>query len=132
MSESIEKFDPARLMDGVRDRIRATFVSLIPDDHWDMMVKKEIDDFFRQRNDGGYRNQVSYSNFGLVVSQELEKIVKVKVAKELAVYQNSVWHGDGIVMSDALKDLLEKNAASIFTNMLGQMMQQVITNMRNR
>lgn len=38
----IEKFDPSKLMDGVRDRIKATFVSLIPDEMWDAMVEKEI------------------------------------------------------------------------------------------
>lgn len=38
----LQKFDPSKLMDGVRDRIKATFVSLIPDDAWDSMVEKEI------------------------------------------------------------------------------------------
>ena len=42
MGNQIEKFDPSRLMDGVRDRIKATFVSLIPDDAWDKMVEKEL------------------------------------------------------------------------------------------
>ena len=38
----IEKFDPSKLMDGVKDRIKATFVSLIPDEAWDQMLEKEI------------------------------------------------------------------------------------------
>ena len=38
----IEKFDPAKLMDGVRDRIKATFVGMIPDQIWDKMVEREI------------------------------------------------------------------------------------------
>lgn len=38
----IEKFDPSKLMDGVKDRIKSTFVSLIPDDAWEAMVEKEI------------------------------------------------------------------------------------------
>jgi hypothetical protein len=38
----IEKFDPSKLMDGVKDRIKSTFVSLIPDDAWEKMVEKEI------------------------------------------------------------------------------------------
>ena len=42
MEKQIEKFDPSKLMDGVRDRIKATFVSLIPDDAWNNMVEKEI------------------------------------------------------------------------------------------
>lgn len=46
MPEEIQKFDPSTLMQGVKDRIKATFVSLIPDEQWDAMVQKEIDSFF--------------------------------------------------------------------------------------
>lgn len=46
--EQVEKFDPSTLMQGVKDRIKATFISLIPDDQWDVMVKKEIDSFFNE------------------------------------------------------------------------------------
>ena len=42
MANDIEKFDPSKLMDGVKDRIKATFVSLIPDEMWNAMVEKEI------------------------------------------------------------------------------------------
>ena len=38
----IENFDPSKLMDGIKDRIKSTFVSLIPDDAWEKMVEKEI------------------------------------------------------------------------------------------
>ena len=44
----IEKFDPSTLMQGVKDRIKATFVSLIPDAQWETMVQKEIDTFFNE------------------------------------------------------------------------------------
>lgn len=42
MENGIEKFDPSKLMDGVKDRIKATFVSLIPDEMWNAMAEKEI------------------------------------------------------------------------------------------
>lgn len=42
MENQIEKFDPSKLVDGVKDRIKATFVSLIPDDAWNSMVEKEL------------------------------------------------------------------------------------------
>lgn len=42
MGNDIEKFDPSKLMEGVKDRIKATFVSLIPDEAWDQMLEKEI------------------------------------------------------------------------------------------
>lgn len=45
-NEEVQKFDPSRLMDGVKDRIKATFVGLIQDEAWDGMVRKEVDAFF--------------------------------------------------------------------------------------
>ena len=42
MEDQVEKFDPSKLMEGVKDRIKATFVSLIPDDAWNNMVEKEL------------------------------------------------------------------------------------------
>ena len=38
-NQQVEKFDPSTLMQGVKDRIKATFVSLIPDAQWEQMVK---------------------------------------------------------------------------------------------
>lgn len=46
MENQVQNFDPSALMQGVKDRIKATFVSLVPDDRWDEMVKQEIDAFF--------------------------------------------------------------------------------------
>lgn len=48
MDNQVEKFDPSTLMQGVKDRIKATFVSLVPDDKWEQMVQNEIDAFFNQ------------------------------------------------------------------------------------
>ena len=48
MSE-IAKFDQANLMQNVRDRIKATFVGLIPDEEWDALVRKEVDAFLNEK-----------------------------------------------------------------------------------
>lgn len=42
MDNYMEKFDPSKLMEGVKDRIKSTFVSLIPDNLWETMVEREI------------------------------------------------------------------------------------------
>lgn len=47
MTAEIQKFDPSKLMDG--DRIKSTFVSLIPDDQWDKLVQAEITRFLNLR-----------------------------------------------------------------------------------
>ena len=51
-NKTVEKFNPATLMQGVRDRIKATFVSLIPDNEWDIMVEKEVNEFFKLKEVG--------------------------------------------------------------------------------
>ena len=55
MSNEVEKFDPSKLMDGVKDRIKATFVSLIPDEQWEQMVETESKKFFNIKYTG-YNN----------------------------------------------------------------------------
>jgi len=56
MEKQVEKFDPSKLMDGVKDRIKATFVSLIPDDQWETMCDAEMKKFFEPTY-GGYDNR---------------------------------------------------------------------------
>jgi hypothetical protein len=64
MASEIEKFDPSTLMQGVRDRIKATFVSLIPDEQWEVLVQKEINAFFEQQIKVTHARQVQHSNWG--------------------------------------------------------------------
>lgn len=51
MGTEVEKFDPSTLMQGVKDRIKATFVSLIPDAKWEEMVEAEITAFFNEKHE---------------------------------------------------------------------------------
>ena len=47
--KAVEKFDPSKLMDGVKDRIKATFVALIPDTQWETKkttLRERIKGFF--------------------------------------------------------------------------------------
>jgi hypothetical protein len=43
MDNDLEKtFNPQKLMDGVKDRIKSTFANLIPDNVWENMLEREI------------------------------------------------------------------------------------------
>jgi hypothetical protein len=61
----VSKFDPSKLMDGVRERIKATFVGLIPDEEWEILVKKEVDAFFSE--------ELIYVDFNQLYNQALLK-----------------------------------------------------------
>lgn len=63
---TVQKFDPSTLMQGVKDRIKSEFVSLIPDEQWNEMVQKEINDFFKEK-DTGYSNRTYASDFSILV-----------------------------------------------------------------
>ena len=130
MSEQIEKFDPAKLMDGVRDRIKATFVSLIPDDQWERLVKKEIDDFFMERvNQSSYHNH-NYSYFGEMVRKELVLLTTEKVRKlVIEKYVSSGWDNDGPILSEALQEELEKAAPKMLKTIFAQLLRDTMNQM---
>jgi hypothetical protein len=102
----LQKFDPATLMQGVRDRIKATFVSLIPDVQWEQLVQKEIDDFFRP---GFNRKETNGSTFQDVCIQELTVMAREK-----------------------LSELLMEHAPAIFVSVLSSLMSQVVYQMQNQ
>lgn len=114
MSNEIEKFDPSTLMQGVKDRIKATFVSLIPDDQWDQMVKKEVDDFFRESN-SGYDNRRYTSEFKIVVWKVLEEEAKIKIKGVLANPEfQTTYNGNKQELSKTIQDAIVAKAPEIF------------------
>ncbi len=128
----VQKFDPSALMQGVRDRIKATFVSLIPDAQWEQLTQKEIDDFFKPRDD--YRSQRdwrSMSDFQKICFEEFEKLVREKIHEMLQEYTSSNWSDNGPKMSEELKKLLVENSDKIFAQMLGSMFQSAVNGMKN-
>jgi hypothetical protein len=133
MSQEVEKFDPSKLMDGVRDRIKATFVSLIPDAQWEQLVQKEVHDFFHKEN-----FKVSYteskSHFQAVCRAELVEISKARVQEILKTFQTEMWNCEmgAYEPTQLFKDLMIKHAPEIFGSVFSQMASQVIQNMKNR
>lgn len=160
MANEIEKFDPSKLMDGVKDRIKATFVSLIPDDAWEKMVEKEIYYFTegrikidRRYVDGEYRDievREPYKQSGFVgmdktsgedispLQQMIRDELREKFKQNLVDFLNSeeysgYWTAYGQPqVSKAVKEILVKNAESVFVNFMGGMMQMAVDGVRSR
>lgn len=131
MSE-IEKFKPENIMQTVKDRIKATFVSLIPDEKWNEMVKNEIDDFFKEKEISYHRTYKS--NFQQLVREEIsaeckKRIVEYLGGKEFAV----VWKSNGqLAVSDAVQEILIKNSSKIFAEMFGVMFDNALAQTKTR
>lgn len=129
----IEKFDPSQLMQGVKDRVRATFVSLIPDEHWQAMIQKEVDDFFKETEWSYSHSRETRSSFGTICLDVLNQLTKEKLIVAMQDYKSTLWNSNTqqYQMSDALKDLMIKHAPEIFAATLGNMFQQVINSVSN-
>lgn len=134
MSDQVEKFDPSKLMDGVKDRIKATFISLIPDDAWNKMVKDEVDRFFAPNQSWNYNgNRDKMSPFQLLVQTELtaEMTKKLRLyldGPEFAVIYDS--YGQPVA-SKAVQDMIVENAGAVLSSMYSGMAASMIRNFRD-
>jgi hypothetical protein len=129
MSE-LQKFDPSTLMDGVRKRIKATFVSLIPDEHWEQLCQKEIDSFFIEKDQYSHNNRTYHSEFQGVCKEVLTEVCKEKIKLFLTEYDGTVWTNDGIQASEKLKEMIIKMAPEIFAATFSNMFQNAISQMK--
>lgn len=123
----IEKFDPSQLMQGVRDRIKATFISLIPDDKWEELVQKEIDAFFAETKNNGYyrQNDKLPSPFSAVCNEVFQKRVADTFNECIQSSDWSRWSGlSRGEMSLKIEEFLKANSNEImqgfFQKTLGQ------------
>lgn len=131
MNNQIEKFDPSSLMQGVKDRIKATFVSLIPDDQWEKLCEKEVHSFFEDRKET-YSHREYKSDFQMTCRTVLNEIAKEKITEALKSYDSSIWNNNQLVINEELKKVLIANASEILISMIGSQVQAVINNMKQR
>ena len=120
MSE-IQKFDPNSLMQGVRDKIKSSFVDLIPDEQWNQMVQKEIDDFFQPKSTNNYNEYKS--NFQILIRNVLNEDAKQRLIDILnsPEYQEN-WNYDGNgnkIASHAISNLIINSSGIRLKYMFG-------------
>lgn len=129
MSEHVKPFQPQDLMEGVKAKIRATFVDLIPDDAWDNMVKTEVDRYFKNHLTTG-RQVPSYTPFSKFIQNQLEEFCKEKFKEYLNTDEfKSTWDSEGnLMMSKAVEETLVNNAGNILANILGGAMTSALQN----
>ena len=126
-----QKFDPSQLMQGVKDRIKATFVSLIPDEQWSQMVDTEVKSYFA-KNSEGYRNEFR-SKFTETVYDVLREETKAKV-KDIINHPDFAihWEGNNQKVSVAMKQLIIDKIPEIMASAMENMVGSAIQNLKNR
>lgn len=168
MENTVEKFDPSKLMEGVKDRIKATFVSLIPDDAWEQMLEKEIYifttgriiphhdiDYSKKDKNGNYvcidwEERIPYSDspiyddWGHIKTpaeiSPLRRMIRdtlqerfqqdLKEFLEGEEYQSTFNSYGKPEISRAIKEILVKNAGTIFESFLANILQNGFENLR--
>ena len=131
MDNKVQKFDPSKLMEGVKERIRAEFASLIPDEAWTQMVEKEVQSYFHDKFENSYRHDRT-SRFEDLVRSLLQEETK----KRFAVYISSaeferVWGKDGLpACSEAVKKMIVDNSGEILISFFGGMFQGMLDNFK--
>lgn len=108
MEQQVEKFDPSTLMQGVKDRIKATFVSLIPDGQWETMVQKEVDAFFEMRTQTISQKTSRTSSYGGTSTETF-----VSAEEKSSPFRNLVWEHCAQLTIQVLKEQVTKD---YFTN----------------
>ena len=130
MSKDLEKFDPSALMDGVRQRIKATFVSLIPEEHWEKLCQKEVDAFFNECEVNNNYNRTYKSEFREVCKEVLTEVSKEKIKLFIEKYESITWANSELQCGDNLAKLIIKLAPEIFAATFGNMFQNAVSQMK--
>jgi len=122
MEKEIIKYDASKVMEGVKDKIKATFVDLIPDDKWEEMIKTEIDKWlkFDNWNKSEFQNLVNKC-LSEVIGEKLSALIKEK-------YISEIWDNGQIQPTEELKKIIIENSGKVLLGLLGSMVQQSLNN----
>ena len=128
MSEEIKQFNADEALKSVKEKIKDSFVSLIPDEQWNEMVQKEVSSYFKEKQDG-YGDRGYSSSFTKDVHSVLSEEVKVKVKEYLQANFNNTWYDNGVpVCNEKVEEMITKNAGKILSDMIGGTIQMSLQN----
>jgi FKBP-type peptidyl-prolyl cis-trans isomerase (trigger factor) len=127
-NQEIKKFDANEALKSVKEKIKDSFVSLIPDEQWNEMVKKEVDSYFKETKEG-YGERGYSSSFTKDVHSILSQEVKERVKQYLIENFNTVWINNGVpVCNQKVEQIITNNAGKILSDMIGGTIQLALQN----
>lgn len=118
----------------IRDKIRAEFVELMPEDMWTKMVQSVIEEFTFDKPDS--YGKKTPSPLRKLIQDEVQAVAKDAVAKQLAKLDANAWNQFGEkTANDAVIKLVTEHFNEIVTSMqksFGEMMvMNAVTAFRN-
>ena len=130
---TVAPFQPRSLHEAVTDRVRSSFVDLIPDDVWKEMVEREILNFTNVNRSGCGHGSAEGSPFARLVKTELEGIFRAKIKAEL---DKPDWMGTfcgaGQDPGDAVKEMMQQLIPAMLEAVFGNVVQQTVDQVRQQ
>lgn len=123
MENNIQKFDANQAMENVREKIKDTFVSLIPDQQWKEMVEKEVNSYFKETEER-YDTRNYSSRFTKDVHSCLKEEVEKRTKEYLQTEFSNTWWDNGVPKcNEKVKEIIINNSGEILAQMIGGYMQ---------
>jgi hypothetical protein len=122
-----EVADARSFQDAVKEKIKKSFIDLIPENQWDELIKKSIDSFIVAKPSGyGSDGKSELERF---VHEELRKKFSALINEKLHQYCDTYFSEEGHEkVSTMLEEIIVKNAGKIFSDMIGQSVKYAIQN----
>ena len=119
MNESVKPFDANDALKSVKDRMKDSFVTLIPDEQWEQMIKKEIDSYFQAESIDSY-NRKYISKFSEDVHVLLQQEAQGRVKKYMNENFQAAWDCRGNeICGKIVKEIILNNSGELLKNMIG-------------
>lgn len=121
------------VQDSIRDRIKAEFVNLIPDEMWTKMVSEVVENFQSKKDNRGYDQEPPVKK---MIREAIEAQAKDKIAEALSQVMAGTWDNFGQqVVGDAMQELIAKHFDVILkevqSGMVSFTIMQTVNHMRN-
>ena len=135
---------PADASEILRDRIRATFLELLPKEKLDELIKKEWDRFFSDEVNRFYSQHDKIpAPFKLMVRKELNEFFTEKLQGWVREFQGELWKctEDGASVafdkvrldrSEFFASVVKEVAPSVLDDLVGNIVKSTIESMRTR
>jgi len=130
VSTSLEKLGDM-VRDRVRDKVREEFVGAIPDEVWDGLVKKEIDDLIVPDPTSGDGK----SKLERIIAVELRTVVKEKLVVALKEAVDGMWCFDtdsqgNVRANHAVRTIVRELIPDIVEAQWGRLTQECVNTLR--
>jgi|GEM_PF-2228109 len=136
--KEIVKFDPTKLADHLKDKIRLDIAELMPEEMWQGLLKNEIEKFITEQPAGnGYSNRTTSSDLSKLTKEILKKELEKKIGEYFAgeewagKWESRGTGGPQALLGKAVKEIIVDNADIMFENMIAGAVSSVLRQLKD-